>query len=101
MVHAERPWHHKLRSPWPWHRWLGIGSAVLVLWSAATGIVLVHADEACLGNGTEPPNPGGAGRGEGDAQHRVEHQSRGPLDPNHLERLEQARGQHARERSTS
>jgi ribonuclease HI len=23
--------------------------------------VLVHADEACLGNGTEPPNPGGAG----------------------------------------
>jgi len=21
----------------------------------------VHADEACLGNGTEPPNPGGAG----------------------------------------
>jgi ribonuclease HI len=23
--------------------------------------VLVHADEACLGNGQEPPNPGGAG----------------------------------------
>ncbi len=23
--------------------------------------VVVHADEACLGNGTEPPNPGGAG----------------------------------------
>jgi ribonuclease HI len=23
--------------------------------------VLVHADEACLGNGTLPPNPGGAG----------------------------------------
>jgi ribonuclease HI len=22
--------------------------------------LLVHADEACLGNGTEPPNPGGA-----------------------------------------
>ncbi|MEK6610581.1 MAG: ribonuclease H [Gemmatimonadota bacterium] len=22
---------------------------------------MVHADEACLGNGTEPPNPGGAG----------------------------------------
>lgn len=22
--------------------------------------VLVHADEACLGNGTDPPNPGGA-----------------------------------------
>ena len=21
--------------------------------------VLVHADESCLGNGTEPPNPGG------------------------------------------
>lgn len=48
MVHAERPWHHKLRSPWPWHRWLGIGSAVLVLWSAATGIVLVHADDLGL-----------------------------------------------------
>ena len=24
-------------------------------------LVLVHADEACLGNGQEPPNPGGAG----------------------------------------
>ncbi|MBI1723681.1 MAG: ribonuclease HI [Gemmatimonadetes bacterium] len=23
--------------------------------------IVVHADEACLGNGTEPPNPGGAG----------------------------------------
>jgi len=23
--------------------------------------VLVHVDEACLGNGTDPPNPGGAG----------------------------------------
>jgi len=23
--------------------------------------LLVHADEACLGNGTDPPNPGGAG----------------------------------------
>ena len=22
---------------------------------------VIHADEACLGNGTEPPNPGGAG----------------------------------------
>lgn len=25
------------------------------------GGLVVHADEACLGNGTEPPNPGGAG----------------------------------------
>ncbi len=24
-------------------------------------LVVVYADEACLGNGTEPPNPGGAG----------------------------------------
>ena len=23
--------------------------------------ILVHADEACLGNGQEPPTPGGAG----------------------------------------
>jgi hypothetical protein len=48
MVHAERPWHQKLRSPWPWHRWLGIASALLVLWSAATGLVLVHADDLGL-----------------------------------------------------
>jgi ribonuclease HI len=27
----------------------------------APGLVLVHADEACLGNGREPPTPGGAG----------------------------------------
>lgn len=26
-----------------------------------TNRVVLHADEACLGNGTEPPNPGGAG----------------------------------------
>lgn len=49
MTHAEKPWHQKLRSPWPWHRWLGIAAAVLVLWSAATGIVLVHADQLGLG----------------------------------------------------
>ena len=23
MSHADRPWHERLRSPWPWHRWLG------------------------------------------------------------------------------
>jgi ribonuclease HI len=27
----------------------------------ASGRVVVHADEACLGNGQEPPTPGGAG----------------------------------------
>ncbi len=27
----------------------------------ASRLVLVHADEACLGNGQEPPTPGGAG----------------------------------------
>ena len=29
--------------------------------TGARGAVLVHVDEACLGNGQEPPNPGGAG----------------------------------------
>jgi hypothetical protein len=48
MAHADRPWHQKLRSPWPWHRWLGLAAAALVLWSAATGIVLVHADDLGL-----------------------------------------------------
>ena len=48
MVHADRPWHQKLRSPWPWHRWLGVTAALLVLWSAVTGIVLVHADDLGL-----------------------------------------------------
>jgi len=27
----------------------------------SAGLVVVHADEACLGNGMEPPTPGGAG----------------------------------------
>lgn len=48
MAHADRPWHQKIRSPWPWHRWLGLAAAALVLWSAATGLVLVHADDLGL-----------------------------------------------------
>jgi catechol 2,3-dioxygenase-like lactoylglutathione lyase family enzyme len=44
----QRPWHQTLRSPWPWHRWLGLAAALLVLWSAVTGIVLVHADDLGL-----------------------------------------------------
>lgn len=26
-----------------------------------SGRIVIHADEACLGNGSDPPNPGGAG----------------------------------------
>jgi hypothetical protein len=48
MTRADRPWHHKLASPWPWHRWLGIAAALLVLWSAATGLLLVHGDDLGL-----------------------------------------------------
>lgn len=45
MAHADRPWHERLRSPWPWHRWLGLASALILLWVALTGILLVHADD--------------------------------------------------------
>lgn len=48
MSPRPRPWHQTLRSPWPWHRWLGLAAALLVLWSSVTGIVLVHADDLGL-----------------------------------------------------
>lgn len=48
MSQDRRPWYLRIGSPWPWHRWLGVGAAVLVLWSAVTGIVLVHADDLGL-----------------------------------------------------
>lgn len=45
MSHADRPWQERLRSPWPWHRWLGVGAALILLWVGVTGILLVHADD--------------------------------------------------------
>jgi len=38
----------QLRSPWPWHRWLGIVAAVVLVWAGATGILLNHAEDLGL-----------------------------------------------------
>lgn len=45
---ARPPHPNNWRSPWPWHRWLGVGAAIVMLWVAATGVLLVHADRLGL-----------------------------------------------------
>lgn len=47
MALHKRDRRRGLRSPYVWHRWLGIICAVLVLWLCATGIALNHT--AALG----------------------------------------------------
>lgn len=44
MPPHRRDRRRSLRSLYVWHRWLGILSAVLVLWLSATGIALNHTD---------------------------------------------------------
>lgn len=43
-----RPWREKLRSLYSWHRWLGITSALFVIWLALTGLALQHSDDLGL-----------------------------------------------------
>ena len=48
MPRTERSWQQQLRSPWPWHRWLGLGAALVLVWVALTGLLLVHSDQLGL-----------------------------------------------------
>jgi hypothetical protein len=42
MSPGKRDRRRSLRSPYVWHRWLGVVCAVIVLWLSATGIALNH-----------------------------------------------------------
>ena len=43
-----KPLKEKLRSLYSWHRWLGVSSAVFVIWLALTGLALQHSSDLNL-----------------------------------------------------
>ncbi len=49
---SPKPISKKLRSIYSWHRWLGIISAVFIVWLSISGIILEHSHQLGLGNKT-------------------------------------------------